>query len=433
MNTYSSPTGSPDYLSLPRQRLIKFAKFFTVLSACGGLLLVGVLLIAGLNTLITSLNNIRTAMGLTIEPGKPDYLVLVIAAFLLLLIVGAILVFYLKYQRMWQNKVHEFWKNDPKAEKRYSKLKKLSETATPNEREAHVAYIRGLVQTNEWRTWYASNNGRLGFPAYNDPKIIKEEDASTLAAEMFKELNKDIAARAFAVGLVVGISHSRLMDRLAIVFAAHEIQYHVMSRLGKRPTLRTWPLLMTHTLSSLFFNLYLSREEVSAISLSLKGIAFGVQAGAEALDNLVEDLDLEGGGDIIGTALLALKAGVGISKAGAISIVMLIDKAGDDILEGLLAGGILYYQGASLAAECLAVDKKSLTSADFALSPKACVNEGIKRAGTILKDIIDGRRKQLADRRKKAWSMLKDKLPGWLQKKVKSAETEEPSISVSSK
>jgi hypothetical protein len=91
-----------------------------------------------------------------------------------------------------------------------------------------------------------------------------------------------------------------------------------------------------------------------------------------------------------------LKTSFGLTKSAALVLAQFAERAADDIMEGLLAGGIIYYHGAALAAECLAPDPAPENMTDpYELSPYDCVMDGKDRAAEIIKDALTKQKNQL--------------------------------------
>jgi hypothetical protein len=60
--------------------------------------------------------------------------------------------------------------------------------------------------------------------------------------------------RAVTAGLVIGLNRSPLIDTLSIAASAFELQLHVLTQLGKRPSARTSIEMLKRTSASLFIN-----------------------------------------------------------------------------------------------------------------------------------------------------------------------------------
>ena len=79
-----------------------------------------------------------------------------------------------------------------------------------------------------------------------------------------------------------------------------------------------------------------------------------------------------------------------------------IESIGDELLQGVLAGGALYFHGMALAAECLALDQRHRGSAAMARTFRDGVNAVSKTAGAILREQIKSRSTAYRERRRLA-------------------------------
>ena len=99
---------------------------------------------------------------------------------------------------------------------------------------------------------------------------------------------------------------------------------------------------------------------------------------------------------------MALSVGpVGLRTLGA-----LIESVGDELAQGALAAGIIYYHGISLASDTLALDRTHRAT----IAMNRSVRDGVWRmgeiAGTILLDFIRQRRNAFRERRREAMKGL---------------------------
>src|SRR5207302_818004 len=67
--------------------------------------------------------------------------------------------------------------------------------------------------------------------------------------------------------------------------AALEIQLHVLTRLGKRPSLALWNQMLTRTMSSLFVNAYLNQSESLALKIAIKKMGMGLELASDMIDH----------------------------------------------------------------------------------------------------------------------------------------------------
>ena len=408
-------------LEAARQRGVYLIKLILLATAGGSLILMCSAVMVGLNSLIGFLIQLRESVGIRAIPGQPDYLVLITIGFLVISVGGGILICLLWYRKAWNDRLKEFWGNSTEDFDNIEDWQQVS-LYLPSERKE---YIKALLKTNEWSKWYEKekkkrkDEGDETFPRHYGPETISESDQIDIVAKaIFEKIKSDISEGAFSVGLVVGISRSSFIDRVTIIAAALELQLHVLTCLGKKPSLKVWRELITRTLSSLFFNTYLSREECSEITLLIKagalGLAEAAELGQETTDDVIDmmtEIDWDGGGGyILGLPLFMAKAAFGIGKAATQVLAQFADRAGDDLMEGILAGGILYYHGATLAAKCLAPDPEEL-GAPYNLSPIVCVHDGIDQAAAIVQHLLRNKRQQLIDKKKRVVESFKVKYP----------------------
>src|SRR5581483_6326087 len=128
------------------------------------------------------------------------------------------------YNRIWYRRLRAVWPNS-RDRARYSRWHDLPARANPTHRDARAGYLEST-----------------------HPKETYEAQAEWVLLE----LERDIAERALTTGLAVGISRNRYFDMLTIFAAALELQLHVLSRLGKRPSWHAWKLLIQRCGASLF-------------------------------------------------------------------------------------------------------------------------------------------------------------------------------------
>jgi hypothetical protein len=96
-------------------------------------------------------------------------------------------------------------------------------------------------------------------------------------------------------------------------------------------------------------------------------------------------------------------------------IAAFVEHHSADMVQGALAGGILYWHGCDLAADILAIDKKHRQSAELRVTVFSCAQESAKRAGLILQTATRGVRSVYRQRRmrivksifgRKTWGQL---------------------------
>jgi hypothetical protein len=226
-------------------------------------------------------------------------------------------------------------------------------------------------------------------------------------------LEKDIAERALATGLTVGISQNQFIDLFTIFAAALELQLHVLSRLGKRPSGYAWRLLVQRCGASLFINSYLNRQDSLALNLMIKKAGMGLKATGDLMENAAqhlsesdfdfdEALNLQHSG-IVGMATKTLELGatmaLTVGQVGLHVLGTLIESVGDELTQGALAAGILYYHGMALAADTLALDATHRGSPAMNRSFREGVWKMGEIAGSILRDLVRQRRTIFRNRR----------------------------------
>jgi hypothetical protein len=97
-----------------------------------------------------------------------------------------------------------------------------------------------------------------------------------------------------------------------------------------------------------------------------------------------------------GTGLL-----VGVGTFGIRQLGVFIDKAGDELFQGALAGGILYYHGIAVAADCLALDQAHRESEAMNRTLSQCMAASSACAELVLLDATQTLRKALREKRRR--------------------------------
>lgn len=258
------------------------------------------------------------------------------------------------------------------------------------------------------------------------------------AEAAFREIETDILERAFTTGLIVGVSGNRWLDMLTIVSAALELQLHVLTRLGRRPTLRAWRMLLQRAGASLFVNMYLTRQDALLVSLAIKKSGLGLQAAGDAMDSVAHhitdhDLDLDDvmhlnnleGVPFAGIATKSLEIAATmaftVGKQGLYALGALIENVGDQLAQGAIASAILYHHGVALAADTLAVDTAHRAEPVFNPTFAQGLQRMTKLAGNILLDAVRQRRDAFRERRaiavrrlpRAATEGIRGKISGW--------------------
>lgn len=220
---------------------------------------------------------------------------------------------------------------------------------------------------------------------------------------MRRRIELDIATRAFTAGLVVGLNRNRFIDSVSILAAALELQFFVLIRLGKKPSPRTWMEMWKRTGSSLFLNWYVSRGDALSIKLAIETTAWGLglasDVGQQVADSLHhdishEDIDWDELTKVAHLGPLFPQLGemaafeLTIGATGLQHLRAFIDDTADDMLQGVLAGGILYYHGMDLAAECLALDERRGNSPEMTRTISQAMTMACAPAGQVLLDQV---------------------------------------------
>ncbi len=345
--------------------------------------------------------------------GTPDWYLLTILALPLLLGVAAVLTVWAWYGRVWSRRLAGVWGGGAPGASRHARW--------TGDRARQVEYLDALAATPSW-------SALLGSHAAPEAR----------AEAALADVERDIVERAFATGLVVGVGTHRAPDLIAIFAAALELQLHVLTRLGKRPSLAAWRLLIERCGASLFVNQYLSRQDALLINLALKKTALGLHAAGDAADAAMQqitstDLDLDDllhlnrldGVPLSGLATKGLEIAatmtLTVGKQGLHALGHLVESAGDDLAQGSIAAAILYHHGMALAGDALAVDAAHRAQQAMNRGFAQGLERMVSLAGSILLDAVRQRRAAFREVRtaavrqlpKVATGGIKDKVAGW--------------------
>ncbi len=343
--------------------------------------------------LIELSEKLRRALGLSLPPTGPDWYLLTALGVILAGVVALVCLLLGWYRAFWRRRLTEFWRDAAKRKSLARRQPVLPQASDDkDEFERRLVWLRALLQTQRWSPHWEQMKraGGQNFPRDISPVSIASEahdkaarGYQQVAEAVLRALEAQVAERAIATGLIVGISQNRLLDSLTIVFAALELQLFVLSSLGKQASWATWRELVKRAGASLFFNTYLNREETLLASWGVKKAAIALHASADVIDNAGEaltDADVEelldaifetvsetDGGTISGIIKGVVQIGsdvagysLGFGAAGLKQIAELIEKIGDDLLQGMLAGAVIYHHGMALAASVLALDEEHL-------------------------------------------------------------------------
>jgi hypothetical protein len=134
-----------------------------------------------------------------------------------------------------------------------------------------------------------------------------------------------------------------------------------------------------------------------------------VQEAAGALADVDWD-EVLGGVTVPGLSAVTSFATMSMSVGafGLRHIGTFIEATANDLLQGVLAGGILYFHGMSLAADCLAVDPEHRASAQMTRTISQSMLIACAPAGRLLRDQVRRMRAFLRGRRQLAFTAAKD-------------------------
>lgn len=336
-------------------------------------------------------DRLRSGLGWHPPAAGPDYILL---GFLVSLPLAGILLcgaLWTGYKRVWNRRLRTVWASG-KQRRAYGRWRPLQAQADEAERRHRTEYLTALTG--------------------NPPSATYE----ALAASTLSDLERDIAERALTTGLVVGISHNRFLDLFTIVVATLELQLHVLTRLGKRPSWHAWRLLIQRCGASLFINSYLNRHDALMLNLLIKKAGMGLHAAGDVLEaganhlseqdiDLDDALNLQHGG-LLGIATKSLEMGafmaLTVGQVGLRTLGAIIESVGDELAQGSLAAGIIYYHGISLAADTLALDLQHRHSPAMNRSFRDGVWRMGEIAGGILLDFVRQRRTAFREKRRQA-------------------------------
>jgi hypothetical protein len=337
----------------------------------------------------------------------------------IVLIVAAILAAlgFAAYRRTWNRRLARVWRDDGGGA--FTRIVPLAARAGDRDVANRTAYIDALLASPEWRDVPAVASS----PDQRD--YYKRHAEAALAA-----IETDIANRAITAGLVVGLNRNPIVDSISILAAALELQLHVLTRLGKRPSFGTWMEMLKRTTGSLFLNWYVSREDALYLKLAIKKTAWGMGAASEAAQqaaDAIDDMDWDELGGSIGvpglSTLSALAAkGIGIGAFGLRQVGHFIESTADDLLQGVLAGGVLYYHGMALASGCLALDEEHRRSAEMTRTIGQAMAAASERAARLLRDQVKLLRDFLRERRRVVFTTAKDRMKQGLLQRFRRAE-----------
>ncbi len=388
---YAITSGSAE-LTRVRSRGVRFLGYLFWIGATGFVLIASNAYLAAVERWLGLVERARHALGATAPQASPDWFWL--AGFSVAILIPVLLacLIYARYRVTWKRRLETVW--GPQGVPR-----RFTRVDAPK-----TEYLRALLNAPAWRERVI-------------PENPEPEDYRRHAVLVLSDLETDIAARALTLGLIIGIGRHRVLDLVTIGAAALEMQLHVLTRLGKWPNARTWAELWKRTTASLFLNSYLNREEAWEIALAVKKASLGLDFVANATDQAVQQLegiDLEQYlNDVLPndpvshllknalpTALGTLGVGMGVGAAGVHQVASLVDRYGEELLEGILAGGIVYYHGMAIAADCLALDAQHRESPEMNRTARQAVTNVCISAGRLVRNQARELRSALKQRRR---------------------------------
>jgi hypothetical protein len=340
---------------------------------------------------------VRLGLGFSPPVHGPDWFLLLALLSGPLLALAIVAGFFRWYRRTWLRRVVQVWP-DKQQRSRFSRWQQIPIDRTGSKRQERAEYVGALLESHAW--------SHVACPR-------SPEDHEGRSEWILLELEKDIAERALATGLTIGISRNRYIDLFTIFAGALELQFHVLSRLGKRPSTYAWRLLVQRCGASLFINTYLNRQDAIALNLTIKKAGMGLKASGDLIENaaqhlaegdfdLDEALNLQHSG-ILGMATKGLELGatmaLTVGQVGLHVLGTLIESVGDELTQGALAAGILYYHGMALASDTLALDAAHRASPAMNRNFREGVWKMGEIAGSILRDLVRQRRTAFRARR----------------------------------
>jgi hypothetical protein len=183
--------------------------------------------------------------------------------------------------------------------------------------------------------------------------------------------------------------------------------------LGKRPSAHARRLLIQRCGASLFINSYLNRQDSLTLNLLIKKAGMGLHAAGDLMESgathlsesdidLDEALGLQHGG-LVGLATRGIEVGatmaLSVGQVGLHTLGTLIESVGDELTQGAVAAGIIYFHGISLAADTLALDQKHRATHAMNRDLRKAFWKMGEVAGSILLDFIRQRRSAFRERR----------------------------------
>jgi hypothetical protein len=422
---------------------VLFTKYVLWATSLAGLLLVCGTYMRVVQQGLALLDTARQSLGSHRPVSGPDWWLVagLIAAFLLP--TAVVVLIHRAYINTWKARLRRVWQSDHIPP--HAQVRRLRPVAPVADIKRRIDYVRALSTKAGWHSCNIPDPGETS------------EQYRPAAEAMLAELEKDISERAIAIGLVVGASRNRIIDLFTIAAAALELQLHVLTRLGKRPSLAAWREMLTRTASSLFLNCYLNQNESLSLRIAIKKMGMGLEATADMIDhataavgnNLTGLVDAHGHAawdsddadwddaehifphSVVGIPIkplfdvagLTLGAFVSVGTFGIRELGVFIDKSGDELFQGAMAGGILYFHGMAVAADCLALDKSHRESPAMNRTIRQCTVASSVAAGRVLRDGVRELRKALRERRRRVFTAARDGVEGMAKEVVTEVRT----------
>jgi hypothetical protein len=352
------------------------------------------------------LRSLRQAIGVRLPVTGPDWWVIGGVGLLVLLGMALAVWAYSVYRAAWARRLAAVWGPTPRSI--HTSILGLPAVADDRTAQHKIEYLRALLASPAWAPRE---------PAPIADARLNRDTYRSAANAVLRDIEKDIAHRAVTAGLVIGLNRNALIDSMTIAASAFELQLHVLTRLGKRPSPRTWMILVKRAGASIFLNTYVTREDALYLNLAIRKAALGLEVASDAFQNSLADIDLDevvGHTSIPGQTELAHAASFGMSvgASGLRYIGNFIEHAANDLLQGVMAAGILYYHGMALAAECLALDEEHRRSPEMTRTISEAMAMACAPAGQLLRDQVRKMRSFLRERRRQIFAVAKENVSG---------------------
>jgi len=434
-----------DVIAKVRQRGAFLFSAIALAIACGGLLLAVRILTSLEEYVFTEAMRVRTVVGVAAPVGSPDWYAIAVLCLVPLLVMIALAAAFQWQQRAVHRQTRAIWGSSRELRK-LARIGPIPEQCSPGTACRHCErkqqYLTRLLGSRRWEgSPVATLADDLNTHTASSSQYIQRANA------LFAELRKEIAERAFTCGLLVGVGRNRWFDALTIAASSYEMQLFVLNSLGKRPGVKEWWRLVRSSTASLFVNAYLNRQDVFLLNLIIKQSAWGLQTIAGVsdyaamhmregiehhVDNLqshvqpvhenmntlrdhgvqfdASDLDVdELHHGMNGVLKLTAEVAAFSFSTGAVALNQIagfVEHHSAEMVQGVLAGGILYWHGCDLAGDILAINQNHRQSVELRVTVFGCTQEAAKRAGVMLQAATRGMRSIYRDRRMRIMKSL---------------------------